>query len=71
MSDELFDMPDLAYTVDVIEAWRIRYWVRASDPAAAGQKAITDVVHRYRAVTQRVAVEVEGTARLGDGTMPR
>lgn len=70
MTENLFEMPELAYTVDVLEVWRIRYWVRATDPAAARRTALEDVAHRYRATTQRAAAEVESVAMLGDGTMP-
>ncbi len=69
--DELFAMPEYAYTVDVIAAWTIRYWVQTTDPEAARRVALEDVVHRYRAVTQRSAVEVTGVELLGDhGVMP-
>jgi hypothetical protein len=55
-----------AYVVEVVEAWRIGYWVLAADAEEARQLAEGHPVHRVRQRAQRVAYEVIETALLGD-----
>lgn len=57
-----------AYVVEVVEAWRIGYWVLAESPEHAVELAERHPVQRVRQRTQRVAFEVVDTHLLGQGT---
>ncbi len=56
-----------AYVVEVVEAWRIAYWVLADDPAHAVYLAEQRPVQRVRQRAQRAAFEVISTELLGEG----
>ncbi len=57
-----------AYVVEVVEAWRIAYWVLAEDEQQALELAERNPVHRVRQRAQRAAYEVLDVHLLGEGT---
>ncbi len=57
-----------AYVVEVVEAWRIAYWVLADDAEHARYLAEHRPVPRVRQRAQRAAYEVLGVHLLGAGT---
>lgn len=56
-----------AYVVEVVEAWRLAYWVLAEDEDHARELAQNNPVHRVRQRAQRAAYEVLSTELLGAG----